>query len=377
MRLSLLLAAALLAPAAAAQITVTTLDDELNADGDCSLREAIEAVNTGVSVDACSVDLGRDAIVFDAGLDGATLPLSLGELVVSSDLRIGTYDGPRVTLVAAENARLLRITAGSVFLDRLDLRFGKADRGGAVLVEAGATRLSIRNARVSNNEATGTGGGAVWVEGGAFSAAYTTFAENWTSGEAGQGGAVTLAGGEMSFGGETIMTLNSATDGGAVAVLAGNANLGFVDLTENTATDRGGALFVSRSSAASAVAEMMVTRFGANSAQNGGAVWAAGGLINSIPSIATVRDSEGEFRSVFEGNASQEDGGAIYLAQAPLSSGLEGVHLLENVAGGRGGGLYMEDGSGALLAMSVVSGNRAGALDTEQRARRRDRRGGR
>ena len=37
----------------AAAITVNTTEDELNADGDCSLREAIEAANTDSTVDAC------------------------------------------------------------------------------------------------------------------------------------------------------------------------------------------------------------------------------------------------------------------------------------------------------------------------------------
>ncbi len=36
-------------------ISVTTTDDELNADGDCSLREAVQAVNTGHSVDGCAL----------------------------------------------------------------------------------------------------------------------------------------------------------------------------------------------------------------------------------------------------------------------------------------------------------------------------------
>ena len=36
-------------PAAAATITVSTLADELNADGDCSLREAVQAANTNAA----------------------------------------------------------------------------------------------------------------------------------------------------------------------------------------------------------------------------------------------------------------------------------------------------------------------------------------
>jgi len=40
------------ATALAATITVNTTVDELNSDGDCSLREAIQAANTDAAVDA-------------------------------------------------------------------------------------------------------------------------------------------------------------------------------------------------------------------------------------------------------------------------------------------------------------------------------------
>ena len=39
--------------ASAAAITVNTADDEHNADGDCSLREALQATNTNAAVDGC------------------------------------------------------------------------------------------------------------------------------------------------------------------------------------------------------------------------------------------------------------------------------------------------------------------------------------
>jgi CSLREA domain-containing protein len=46
-------------------ITVNTLADELNSDGDCSLREAITAADTNEPVDACiSGDSGADTITF-------------------------------------------------------------------------------------------------------------------------------------------------------------------------------------------------------------------------------------------------------------------------------------------------------------------------
>jgi CSLREA domain-containing protein len=51
----------------AAAITVNTTDDELNADGDCSLREAIVAANTDTAVDACPAGSGADTINLPAG----------------------------------------------------------------------------------------------------------------------------------------------------------------------------------------------------------------------------------------------------------------------------------------------------------------------
>ena len=47
----------------AATITVNTTDDELNNDGDCSLREAVFAANANTDVDACTGGTGDDAIM--------------------------------------------------------------------------------------------------------------------------------------------------------------------------------------------------------------------------------------------------------------------------------------------------------------------------
>lgn len=60
--------AALPAPATAATtITVTTTSDELNTDGDCSLREALQAANSDRAVSGCPAGSGPDAITIPAG----------------------------------------------------------------------------------------------------------------------------------------------------------------------------------------------------------------------------------------------------------------------------------------------------------------------
>ncbi len=66
---ALLILALLIVSATTAQaaiIVVNTLADELNNDGDCSLREAIQAANTNTAVDACNAgnSTGIDAIIF-------------------------------------------------------------------------------------------------------------------------------------------------------------------------------------------------------------------------------------------------------------------------------------------------------------------------
>ncbi len=54
-------------------IVVNTTRDELNSDGDCSLREAIEAANRDVAVDACPAGAGADRVIVPAGTYRLTL----------------------------------------------------------------------------------------------------------------------------------------------------------------------------------------------------------------------------------------------------------------------------------------------------------------
>ena len=51
----------------AASIVVNDTNDELNTDGSCSLREAIEAANTDTAVDGCAAGNGADVITLPAG----------------------------------------------------------------------------------------------------------------------------------------------------------------------------------------------------------------------------------------------------------------------------------------------------------------------
>jgi CSLREA domain-containing protein len=82
-------------PSLAATITVNTLDDELNSDGDCSLREAVQSANTASSVDACVAGsaIGNE-IWFSSGLNGE-IPISS---MISITRGVAIQGSGRITL---------------------------------------------------------------------------------------------------------------------------------------------------------------------------------------------------------------------------------------------------------------------------------------
>ncbi len=176
----------------ATTFTVTTLDDELNSDGDCSLREAITAANTNAAVDACPAgEVGMDMISF--GVNGtilldSTLPAIEDHLVLS---------GPgAANLILSGNSSVsaMTVTAG-ILLDLTGLTI--ADALGSGIVNSGT--LSVTSSVFTNNK-----GGWINIEdddlqaGGAIRNYGTlfvqdsTFSSNWGSdgSESGLGGAI-------------------------------------------------------------------------------------------------------------------------------------------------------------------------------------------
>ena len=99
-------------PAAhATAITVNTTDDELNSDGDCSLREAIQAANTDTAVSGCLAGAGADIITLPDGLYTLTIigpdeeSNATGDLDVTSHLTINR-EGENTVIQAGTNTTL-------------------------------------------------------------------------------------------------------------------------------------------------------------------------------------------------------------------------------------------------------------------------------
>ena len=138
---------------AATEIAVTTTDDELNADGDCSLREAVVALNTGTTSDACMVadDVGRITLqpgaTYRLTIPGADEDAALtGDLdillPVSIEAREG-YDTSPATIDAGGLDRVFDIHE-SAYPFRVSLAFLLLTNGDAGAGDGGGVRISPR-----------------------------------------------------------------------------------------------------------------------------------------------------------------------------------------------------------------------------------------
>ena len=151
------------APSAhAASIVVTTTVDSLDADGTCSLREAIIAVNTQATVDTCDgagsmhIDLpaGTFMLSLDAPSSAEDTP-SIFDLDISHDLTL-VGAGDKQTIIDADHLdRVLEVITGTVALHDLTLQNGSGHSGGAI---ANCGVLSLKNVILTHNFASADGG---------------------------------------------------------------------------------------------------------------------------------------------------------------------------------------------------------------------------
>lgn len=349
--------------AVAATITVTTLEDELNSDGDCSLREAVEAANINSPVDACATGTpGPDVITF--GVSGAITLISSGLTIIESLTIDGS--GTSVTISGGGAVRVFDIATGvNVTLTRLTIADGVADGAGAIFNNG---TLSVDDAVVTRNSSTGFGNpsGAIWNN-GTLTIHRSTFSFNNSTlglgGAVGNYGTLTIAlstlsdnsahleGGAVwhSFGGGTLTIANSTFSrnsvssiggGGAISTAAPSNVTGSV-FSENSAGAQGGAIQVG--SSATVVADSTFVR---NSAGQGGAIQLSNGGTLTVNSSTLSQNSA----------TGSQGGGGIF-------SGFHNLTVINstfsgNAAAGSGGGILSVAG-GNTVSTSTFSGNSA------------------
>lgn len=213
-----------------ASIIVNTTDDELNFDGDCSLREAIQAANSDTAVDACTAGSGADIIIVPAG----TYILSIagrgedanatGDLDITADLTINGEGAAATIIDASELDRVFHIISGTVLISRMAVVNGQTFGGNAGGIQNEGT-LTVRDGGGIQNMLT------------------LTVIHSTVSGNVSDfgGGIQNSSNGTLTIIGSTVSG-NMAEFGGGLSNLGTTATLINSTISGNTASDGGGGM---------------------------------------------------------------------------------------------------------------------------------------
>ena len=291
-------------------IAVNTFDDQVNGDGDCSLREAVIAANTDTDTDACPAGSGPDTITLPAGTYTLTI----------------TGDSAATTIIRnqATDCRHFHIppVAGTVdfTVQNVTLWEGDGNGGGALAFqETGA--LTLENVDFIENVAS-SAGGAVYAQYGTAFIANSNFISN-TSGSSGGALYASPTTTATIIGGSFIANVNNGTnDGGAINLGAGSLSISNSSFENNESTagtsNDGGAIYA----AASTDLSLAGTTFKENKADYGGAIGANGAIV--------ITDCD------FISNVASTGGGAL---QSWGTMTVTNSSVLSNTGGSAGGGL--------------------------------------
>lgn len=258
----------------AATITVNTTVDELNTNGNCSLREGIQAANTNSLVDACLAGSGTDTIILPAGT--YTLGIAgtgedanaTGDLDVTGGLIINGAGAVSTIIDGGSIDRVLEVRPGAdVQVNGITIRNGNpgAGFGAAGILNSGT--LTLTKSTVTNNTGDNFGGGIYNVGtmtltdttvsdnillgsnlsgggGGIFSSGTMTLTRTTVSGNStiGRGGGIYNLDQTATITNSTIST-NTALNGGGIFNRDGTVNLTHNTITSNIAADNGGGVW--------------------------------------------------------------------------------------------------------------------------------------
>ena len=378
-------------------ITVNTMQDELNNNGNCSLREAIESVNRRTAVDNCAAPSGGSTIVVPAG----TIQLSMsgagedanqsGDLDLMANIMIRGAGSDKTFLDGAGADRLFHVMSNvSASIDGMTLRNGAvtttspADGGGAIL---NLGMLAVANVMITNNSVQGTGasGGGIHNEMGRLTITNSSINNN----------ASVRAGGGVETNVGTVMLRNVVFNGNSTASTPGNGGALHVTgagnvtaingvVINNTASAEGGGFWngSGNMTITGTVFEGNVAS-GVDGSQGGGALFNIGGTLNVNNARILNNSADGESNSsggalladggsvtirstMFSGNSATRAGGAIELDARNSAATLTVNDSTFNgnttgAAPGNGGAIHISGAGNATITNGAVSGNSASA----------------
>ncbi len=311
-------------------IVVNTSNDELNQDGDCSLREALVSANRDTAIDACVLGSGDDVIMLSAGhyelsITGAEEDHSeTGDLDVRDNVRIiGLADD--TTIDGNDIDRVFHVLNAEMSIENLSIEHGRALNGGGLKCEDGG-RLEVTNTRLWLNHADEDGGGIYCRDGLVMlnSMVYSNTAGN-------NGGGIWAY--YLSIR-ESLFSYNAAgRNGGGISASDGNVYDSVIE--HNSSGNGGGGI-------SAAYVGILNSTINHNLADFGGGVFGV--------DIALTR-------STVSNNTARLDGGGV-------SFGSEGwiteSTLSGNIALRHGGGYNGACHNGCFITASTIANNNAG-----------------
>jgi CSLREA domain-containing protein len=316
-------------------ILVTTLEDELNTDGDCSLREAISATNNNTAVDACGTgDVITDTIAFDVeGIITVNRPLSVtvgGPLVI--------YGGETVSISGGNKVRIFHVDLNGILtLEGLTITNGSYTFGGGI---DNAGSLIIDNCFILSNSSTGyyNGFGGGIFNTGDLSINNSTFHENQTWGYWGLGGAIHNDG-TMEINNSSLTNNISWYDRGGGIYNDGTLLISNSNLYNNNAYHDGGAI-------ANHGALIIYDSNISDSAVN----YSGGGIFNQTGTVTLTNSTLDNCHAL--------NGGAIYNNSGTMI--LKNTSLSNNQASYDGGSIFNDGLSVITLSNSIVANSLSG-----------------
>jgi CSLREA domain-containing protein len=355
----------------AAQVgPVTTTDDELTTDGDCSLREAIQAANTDSAVDACPAGSGGDTILLPAGTYTLTLAganeddNATGDLDITDALTI-VGAGPELTVIDANHIdRVLdvRPAAGTVVISGVTVMNGESvgfSSGGGI--NGWYANLVLTNVVVYGNRAPASGGG-VYVAHGDITLHETRVISNHADL---YGGGIGTDDGNVAMWGGQIISNTSDSYSGLGGPFGGTCTLNGVQVMSNTAESVGGGI---------ACIELTIHggQIIGNRAMAGGGVFGENmDLAQVLIAGNTATGTEGGAIWAFGGSATLNQVRILHNSAARGSGGLYGyeqaLEVLSSTIEGNGIGVYINDPGTApsaslIVYNTVISGNATAGL---------------
>jgi CSLREA domain-containing protein len=350
----------------AASLVVTTIVDEQNTNGACSLREAIINANNdnqSGSTD-CAAGSGADQITFAVTgpiVLGSPLPDILGNLTIT-----GPGPGASALTISGNNAvRVLKVAAGAqLTLNTLSVSNGLVtnDYGGGIRNHG---TLAVNNSRIVNNISAGTsccsGGGGLSSD-GVLTVTNSIISGNQSS-----------WGGGINVNSQFTMTNsqvsgNSASEigGGVFVYTGGHATINGGEIFSNTAPgttsgNGGGGIYN-----ADTLTLDGVNIHGNTSARVGGGILNNGGLAVMRSTLSANSASSGGAALYTTGNLtltnstvmSNTSGIIVYLAS--------GTHQLSNstVSDNSGDAIYTNSSSATLVNVTVYQNTGSGLVNS-------------